>query len=944
MRKYPITRSKTRKMDRKILLLALLSVPAVLLVPGSIAPVHAANTFQPCDVFAAVGSGKIAWWRPNACGIPTSATFQGFLTASVSNTFMTGMAFNKPSCDLGAGNPCLYATMFDSQAVAVFDNTGAFLGTCGTGYNGNPESIVIDLASTPKVIFVGQAGGTHQILKFNLNCSTGTPASFSPATERVGTDWIDLAADLCTMLYTSEGFHVKSFNICTNTQNPDFAALPTGSAFALRIRPVGTGSGGNGSVLVADTSFDVHVSNVGGVINTCDSGSAGAGGLFSLNLLPGGNESVSGSFGNNQVDYMTVPNCDAGKTTPDFSFNAVAGTGCTGTCQLFGLSVFGEVTVSQPPPSADIDGDGIPDSVELSPAMQALGADPCRKTIPVQIDYMVASDHTHKPLQAAIDKVVASFDAAPVPATLPCPFAGFPKKPSGISLIVDVKNAIPEQTALNFTGTAPEIFDTIKAKFFDPARAPYFHYSLWVHDLAPGSTVSGIGELGGANFIVSQGEWTNHTGTVDEQAGTFMHELGHNIGLDHGGGDELNFKSNYLSVMNYASQTVGITSLLPNGTITTRFDYSRTTLPSLNEAALNETAGIKAGNDYTTWRCPATVGGNRTSLGSGPLDWNCNGTINSNSASVDLNGDGSLETLVGFNDWASLAYRFTNSTNFVHGGHITLPKGKELTFEQAKVIETYWKEFSSLKVSQFFTDSSLNPLPLDSNGNPKVDVVLANSVVRSTNPGQVLAWVNVTNTAGAPVKSLKLTETLPTDWVIHPTKITPGAIQVFYVFANGTRLDITNQTSIAVTTGNPETVLLSIANITATRAGTTLGTRQGILISAKLAYGLIGTTQSASSYPRKYTDTATITTFSRAFFDGTSVSATGSAFFIAYAKVLGDVNGDFKVDIVDAALLAYSYGAKQGDALWNPSSDFNYDGVIDIKDAAILAFYYGTSS
>src|SRR3989449_2773740 len=63
---------------------------------------------------------------------------------------------------------------------------------------------------------------------------------------------------------------------------------------------------------------------------------------------------------------------------------------------------------------------------------------------------------------------------------------------------------------------------------------------------------------------------------------------------------------------------------------------------------------------------------------------------------------------------------------------------------------------ASTRVSKFFTDSSLNPLPLDNSGNPMVNVVLARSIVESTNPGQVLAWVNVSNTGPTPVQSLKL--------------------------------------------------------------------------------------------------------------------------------------------------------------------------------------------
>ena len=34
-------------------------------------------------------------------------------------------------------------------------------------------------------------------------------------------------------------------------------------------------------------------------------------------------------------------------------------------------------------------------------------------------------------------------------------------------------------------------------------------------------------------------------------ADTFMHELGHNLGLHHGGSDDINDKPNYLSIMNY---------------------------------------------------------------------------------------------------------------------------------------------------------------------------------------------------------------------------------------------------------------------------------------------------------------------------------------------------------------------------------------------------------
>jgi hypothetical protein len=252
-----------------------------------------------------------------------------------------------------------------------------------------------------------------------------------------------------------------------------------------------------------------------------------------------------------------------------------------------------------------------------------------------------------------------------------------------------------------------------------------------------------------------------------------------------------------------------------------------------------------------------------------------------------------------------------------------------------------------IRVSKFFTDSSLNPLPLDSNGNPKVDAVLSGGIVTGTNPGQVLAWVNVTNTSGSRVQSLKLNDTLPVDWTVNPPWMPAlGAIHIF--FANTTSLltnpEITQPSTVTVSSGNPQTVHLAIPSFNATGIGHPLMPGQSMLLSVKLSYGLKDTSQSASSYPRNYTDTATGAAWTQASFIGTEFTGNGSAFFTACAKVLGDVNGDFKVDILDAALLAHSFGAKQGDPLWIPSADFNNDGVIDIGDAAVLAFYFGTSS
>lgn len=354
-----------------------------------------------------------------------------------------------------------------------------------------------------------------------------------------------------------------------------------------------------------------------------------------------------------------------------------------------------QVFIQVPPPPTDTAGDGIGDFVKLSPEMQALGADPCRKTVAVQMDYMT------RPLQAAIDTVIASFDAAPVPAILPCPYIGFPQKPSGVKLIMDIRNQIPFQDWLNFTKSNPMTFDYVKAAFFDPNRIRSFHYGIFAHDLLPSNSTSGVGEIFGVNFMVTLGEWPNG-GSVKQQAGTIMHEIGHNLGLDHGGNTTTNFKSNYLSVMNYASQVTGIVSLTSTGTNVTRFDFSRQALPSLNESKLVETMPLSGLNNLTKWACPD---GRHVdfALTSSPLDWNCNGIADTSSVSVDINNDTKGEVLTGFNDWAHLRYNFTQGGAFGVGCGVRCDIGcgvrcdigcgvrcdigTELNYPQAAIIE-----------------------------------------------------------------------------------------------------------------------------------------------------------------------------------------------------------------------------------------------------------------
>jgi len=64
-------------------------------------------------------------------------------------------------------------------------------------------------------------------------------------------------------------------------------------------------------------------------------------------------------------------------------------------------------------------------------------------------------------------------------------------------------------------------------------------------------------------------------------------------------------------------------------------------------------------------------------------------------------------------------------------------------------------------------------------------------------------------------------------------------------------------------------------------------------------------------------------------------------------RIIGDLNGDYKVDIGDIAEAAKAFGAYSEPALthsqWNPDADINQDGKIDIKDLVQIAKNFGTT-
>jgi hypothetical protein len=244
------------------------------------------------------------------------------------------------------------------------------------------------------------------------------------------------------------------------------------------------------------------------------------------------------------------------------------------------LSDMEELALGTDPSAPDTDRDGLPDALEakvMTPvAIVAMGVDPLHKDLLVEVDWD-SNYPASKLTDLAIKVLKASFRNAPI---------NNPDGKSGINLIVDQGE---------FGGGSGDDYS------FSQSRQDIFYHTMASYDI---DSFFGYADLPGRNANITGDFSAFGIGEGFVEAIVWMHELGHNLGLMHGGNDDILCKPNYISVMNY------------NPFMALSFTYSSGNRPTLYENALDESQGI----------------------GFGPVDWNGNHRIDEGLVALDIDG------------------------------------------------------------------------------------------------------------------------------------------------------------------------------------------------------------------------------------------------------------------------------------------------------------------
>ncbi len=322
--------------------------------------------------------------------------------------------------------------------------------------------------------------------------------------------------------------------------------------------------------------------------------------------------------------------------------------------------------------AADLDHDGIPDDWETNGVWVTLPdghkrflnlpemlASPQPRHIIVWINWMEAPDHTHYPIADKSIRPGGSGEAAEKEALARIKDAF---KKQGINLILIYgEHPIPETPQIgDLDSNGDYVWDDLDAltkKEFPVEPAGFdqaVHLCTFIHQMGGAATpYSGMAmSIPGREFLVSLGGSANQIGTANSQGGTFMHELGHDLGLHHGGSDDRLYKPNYLSVMNYLFQINGVQINKAFG----NFDYSDHKF-DFDERSVDGRLGVTADKSLSNYGsaevCNTFLGKYRYFESvNAPVRWDCTDRAPAEAAvPKDVNKDGDTTVLAGWHDW-----------------------------------------------------------------------------------------------------------------------------------------------------------------------------------------------------------------------------------------------------------------------------------------------------
>lgn len=330
---------------------------------------------------------------------------------------------------------------------------------------------------------------------------------------------------------------------------------------------------------------------------------------------------------------------------------------------LDGLTDVEEATAGTDPLLLDTDGDGLWDGWEvrkqvLSTPLNA--ADPKKKDLFIEIDRLAGS--------------LTDAERANLESDLTAAFSSH-----GITLHLewDVQIAVgPGQDPLTVSG-----WNALRTANFDMGSKRLSHrHAFYGLRLTNDSGHSLDGRALGIPdqfFVLASRKPDSTTFTRIDLAATFMHELGHTLGLGHGGINKNKdgkvkpdlstmVKPNHLSVMNYSWSDSGLLYRTTPASFSAFIDYQSFELPALNEKSLTESIGLQFPSGSTPIAGLQTrariAGEDKKNQGLnvaavGAIDWNRNGVSTDVNVPESVNGDTDRDTLkMTLNEWDNLTF------------------------------------------------------------------------------------------------------------------------------------------------------------------------------------------------------------------------------------------------------------------------------------------------